>query len=519
MAMPPNLLDLPDHVLLGHVCVDGALGGRDLAALEAVSRRFRLQSAELSSGSGGPPGSSQRCTLCECAAERRVRGHGEGWRVAKRAGEGWKYMLWVLEGGLLPPLPVVSAGLEHTLVRAGEDSGGRLFAFGWDDCNQLGLGGREEIVARDMDEHEDDREASPREVERLRGRRVVSVAAGGHHSAALSEEGGVMTWGVASLGILGHGPVPAEGAHVVAAPRLVTGGFPQGTRVALVAAGGSHTACVTALGHVFSWGGGMLGRLGHGDEENQHTPRRVETLAGQRVVGLDCGDATTAAVTVAGELFVWGMLQPGDMDVSTPERVNFPQAGVKVRRVSCGDEHFAAVDTEGVLYNWGLAGEYGRLGHNSEQDEEAPRVVAALAGQRVVMVSCGANHTAVVTVEGQMFTWGWDGQGQLGHSDSNTTVPVRVTAGLPGGEAGVVRGVSCGYDHTVVVMASGEVCTVGHGDSGQLGHGDTVTPNWPLTSLMKVVKGLPSLLHRRASKAVSYTPAGLQDAGARGIPC
>ena len=52
MAMPPNLLDLPDHVLLGHVCVDSALGGRDLAALEAVSRRFRLKSAELSSGGG-----------------------------------------------------------------------------------------------------------------------------------------------------------------------------------------------------------------------------------------------------------------------------------------------------------------------------------------------------------------------------------------------------------------------------------------------------------------------------------
>ena len=39
-------------------------------------------------------------------------------------------------------------------------------------------------------------------------------------------------------------------------------------------------------------------------------------------------------------------------------------------------------------------------------------------------------------------------------------------------EAGVVREVRCGSDHTVVAMASGEVCSFGAGDQGQLGHGD-----------------------------------------------
>ena len=64
-------------------------------------------------------------------------------------------------------------------------------------------------------------------------------------------------------------------------------------------------------------------------------------------------------------------------------------------------------------------------------------------------------------------------------------MPARVTDGLPGGEAGVVREVSCGSDHTVVAMASGEVCTFGHGDWGRLGHGDTEGSLIP-----KVVAGL-----------------------------
>ena len=62
--------------------------------------------------------------------------------------------------------------------------------------------------------------------------------------------------------------------------------------------------------------------------------------------------------------------------------------------------------------------------------------------------------------------------GRLGHGDQRgRAVPVRVTDGLPGGEAGVVREVSCGTTHTVVAMASGEVCTFG---TGQLGHRDSL---------------------------------------------
>ena len=135
---------------------------------------------------------------------------------------------------------------------------------------------------------------------------------------------------------------------------------------------------------------------------------------------------------------------------------------VHVRRVSCGGGQFAVVDIEGVVYTWGSGGG-GRLGHGSAQSEGAPRVVAALAGQRVAMVSCGDEHTAVVTEQGQLWTWG-RGSGQLGLGDQLTRCePVRVMAGLPDGEAGVVREVSCGHTHTVVAMASGEVWRLGHG--------------------------------------------------------
>ena len=503
--------------------------------------------------------------MAEFAAERRILGHAEGWRVEKRPGETCKEALWVLESGLLAPLSTVSAGHDHTLVRAtaavdvaaaagaaavaaavaadaeGRKTEGRVFAFGSNTGEQLGLGESDEAVFCGWNEKEYGPEgdfvshvceASPCEVLRLRDQRVVSVSAGWQHSVALTQGGRVLTWGCSTVmrgtiherncGLLGHGPVPAT-FHMVAAPRPVLG-FPRGTRVALVVAADRHTVCVTAMGEVFSWGDGGEG-LGHGDEEDQHAPRRVEALAGQRVVDVDCDMQISVAVTSAGGLFAWGpraeIVTPGpegfklSRGCSIPKQIALP-SGERIRRASCSGArgfHIGAVDTR-VLYTWGV-GEYNRLGHGRETNQFLPRPVAALAGQRVATVSCGSLSTAALTEEGQLWTWGYDSYGKLGHhlptqpkayaeacaacprnaledddayqdrlSDVYLSLkvpefhgefPMRVTemraADGEEEEEEAVREVSCGSSHTVMVTASGKVCTFGSGDHGRLGHG------------------------------------------------
>lgn len=50
-----------------------------------------------------------------------------------------------------------------------------------------------------------------------------------------------------------------------------------------VAAGGAHSACVTAAGDLYTWGKGRYGRLGHSDSEDQLKPKLVRR---RRVLGL-----------------------------------------------------------------------------------------------------------------------------------------------------------------------------------------------------------------------------------------
>ena len=48
---------------------------------------------------------------------------------------------------------------------------------------------------------------------------------------------------------------------------------PEGMELRKLAAGGRHSAGITACGKVLSWGWGEEGQLGHGTERNANLPR------------------------------------------------------------------------------------------------------------------------------------------------------------------------------------------------------------------------------------------------------
>ena len=66
-----------------------------------------------------------------------------------------------------------------------------------------------------------------------------------------------------------------------------------------VAAGVGHNLALTADGAVWSWGCGGQGQLGHGDEQNQWQPKKIEALAGD-VVAVSAGDRHSIAITADG---------------------------------------------------------------------------------------------------------------------------------------------------------------------------------------------------------------------------
>ena len=207
------------------------------------------------------------------------------------------------------------------------------------------------------------------------GEAMLMVDCGAFHSAALTEGGGVYTFGDGQDGLLGHGDFEDQ----LVPRRMVAEGF-NDERVVMLAVREAHMVALSEEGHVFTWGAGDDGQLGHGDGEDQLVPRQVE-----------------------------------------PERFG----GERVVFVAAGGDHTVAVTAGGRLYTWG-DGHQGQLGHGShtkgrDHYRQTPTLVwaGAFGGSAVMMAACGEKFTLVVTRDLTLWACGCGYDGQLGLSRAN----------------------------------------------------------------------------------------------------
>ncbi|KAF7016585.1 hypothetical protein CFC21_030166 [Triticum aestivum] len=256
---------------------------------------------------------------------------------------------------------------------------------------------------------------------------VVLVSAGASHSVALLAGNVLCTWGRGEDGQLGHGD--AEDRLV---PTVISGFDAPG--ITSVICGADHTTAYSEDEHqVYSWGWGDFGRLGHGNSTDVFTPQPVKALQGIKIKQLACGDSHCLAVTMAGEVLSWGRNQNGQLGLGTTEDSLLPQTiqafeGISVNMIAAGAEHTAAVTEDGEIYGWGW-GRYGNLGLGDRNDRFVPEKVSSVEGEKMVLVACGWRHTITVSSSGSLYTYGWSKYGQLGHGDfEDHLVPHKVEA-------------------------------------------------------------------------------------------
>lgn len=80
-----------------------------------------------------------------------------------------------------------------------------------------------------------------------------------------------------------------------------------------------------------------------------------------------------------------------------------------------------ALSSDGKVYSWG-EGDDGKLGHGNKNGYEHPQIIEALQGKEITDISCGGAHSAAVTVNGEVYTWGRGRYGRLGHGDSDEQI-------------------------------------------------------------------------------------------------
>lgn len=183
----------------------------------------------------------------------------------------------------------------------------------------------------------------------------------------------------------------------------------RGVGVSQIACGSGHTVVLTTDGQVYTWGRGDDGRLGHGDNGWKYVPRIAQSLSGQVIVQVTCGSYHTAAVASNGDLFTWGGGMYGKLGHgnesghSTPRRVE-GLVGLTVSQIACGSRHTAVLTSTGALYTWGDK-ENGVAGHgDTEGHQYTPKLLERMAGKRVIQLSACGFHTGCLTDSHEVYT-------------------------------------------------------------------------------------------------------------------
>ncbi|XP_028762115.1 PH, RCC1 and FYVE domains-containing protein 1 isoform X2 [Neltuma alba] len=203
---------------------------------------------------------------------------------------------------------------------------------------------------------------------------------------------------------------------------------------------------------------------------------------------------------LGGGLHRLGTSSGSEMDAFLPKALE-SKVVLDVQSIACGYKHAALVTKQGEIYSWGEESG-GRLGHGVEMDVSHPKLIDTLNGMNIELVACGEYHTCAVTFSGDLYTWG-DGihnSGLLGHGNEvSHWIPKRVSGNMEGVH---VSYVSCGPWHTAIVTSSGRLFTFGDGSFGALGLGDLSSTNTP-----REVETLTGLRTTRVSCGVWHTAA------------
>ncbi len=214
--------------------------------------------------------------------------------------------------------------------------------------------------------------------------------------------------------------------------------FPPLAGVVAIAASATHSAAVTADGALWTWGGNQWGQLGSGTTWDAGTAQRVAGLeaVARLVAGGDDTTAYTLVQTRAGTVWGWGNNRQCQLGESAWERQTTPRALPNLNqlgalRALAGGAAFGAAVTEaGEVWTWG-DNAHGQLGLGAVAQVCAPQAVPGLA--EVATVSAGAQHTLVTTADGAVWAWGLNDEGQLGDgtvNDRGTPAPVKNVCGV-----------------------------------------------------------------------------------------
>ena len=241
-------------------------------------------------------------------------------------------------------------------------------------------------------------------------------------------------------------------------------------------AGGAHTLAVDTLGRVWSWGQNTNSQTFPGGNAFPiWRPRIVQGLG--NIISVSAGDRHSMALGKCGNVWVWGRNTNAEIgnggqggNVSAPFRIPLFENN-PIKAISAGDRHSMALGRCGNVWSWGYRGQ-GRLGHGNNITglQTTPMMIQNF--ENIEFINAGRIHSVAVDNLGRVWAWGSGANGQLGQVDTeDRNIPTMITLTNYGNQLIDIVKVDISHVHNIALDKYGRVWTWGN----NAGH-DTTAP-------------------------------------------
>jgi len=329
------------------------------------------------------------------------------------------------------------------------------------------------------------------------------------HTIVIKNDGELYGCGRNSSGQLGLGYTTPSDTSPFGILTLTLIPVIAGKTPVAVSCGESHTIVLMSDGTLYGCGKNYYGQLGLGagaGNGNQPTLTEItlikETLNGQEVsissktpVAVSCGQNYTVVLMSNGELYGCGYNTYGQLGLdagagSQPSLTKMIEIAGKIPvAVSCGASHTLVLMSDGEIYGCGY-NKNKQLGLGaSTANQPTLTLIPGIAEKIPVAVSGGKFHTVVLMSDGEIYGCGYNFYEQLGLGGGGVVDQPSLTQMIEIEHKTPVA-VSCGIDHTLVLMCDGELYGCGRNNQGQLGLGaDAGTDNQPTLTQIPGIAG------------------------------
>ena len=237
-------------------------------------------------------------------------------------------------------------------------------------------------------------------------------------------------------------------------------------QIIAMSCGDEHTAVVTHTGRLFTFGSNEFGQLGLGHNNNVLKPSCVKVLKPDKVLAVACGKAHTVVAMASGRLWSFGSNAEGQLgigrgpesedSVNVPTLVQFSFEMDAIVGLEAGNSHTLALGQTGAVYVWGSNKE-GQLGLGAEGEESlfVPTKLSAFMEScgPCKSISCGYYHSAIISDQGGLYTFGEADGGKLGLGDATKDADVPTAVALIEDKVIMLRNKTCVNKSIDVIIA------------------------------------------------------------------